>query len=86
MSNFLKAIEFVDAHCAGPLREERMKALKALLDEHEAKALEGKLVFTTKQLATLLKKTRQEQRGACASKFDFEEDQLLCLTATEEEA
>lgn len=58
-----KAIEFIDRHCAGPLREARMEALSELLDQHSAEAVKGKIVFTPKQLGRLLKKTRQGQQA-----------------------
>ena len=36
------------------------------------------------ELVGVLKDHAKEQREACADKFDFEEEQLLCLNATGE--
>lgn len=59
---------YIDPDIADGPCEELEDAITELLDECEAGVLEGKIVFTTKQLATLLKKTRQEQRQVCRDK------------------
>lgn len=66
----IKAINFIDMHCAGPLREARMQSLTDLLEEVRAEQRRG---------------CRDEVRGVCSDRMlDYattDELEDACLNA-----